>query len=144
MYHKKRRKKKVKSNIAKYHEILLEHAEDPESYIKSFQNLEDFNNMSFTQPKLSRKGTQFKFHGGEVKEVGKISHMLTVGGEPIREEGGDQKQTANFKRSNRFNMMIEGLSRKGIEIAEEDELEIEDLVQDYFLDFWTLNYFFLN
>ena len=110
----------------------MDHVDDPDDYMKSFKNLEDFNKMSFTKVRNTRKGTQFKFLQNEVKEVGKISHMLSVGGEPINTSLHDgthrKKQMASFKSNNKFNKMIEGLSMKGIKIDEADEDEFNEMV----------------
>ena len=88
--------------------------------------------MSFTKVRNTRKGTQFKFLQNEVKEVGKISHMLSVGGEPINtslHEGiHRKKQMPSVKVNNKFNKMIEGLSMKGIKIDEADEDEFNEMV----------------
>ena len=58
--------------------MLVEYSEDPNSYMKKFENIQKFNDLDLIQPakqKKSRKGTQFNIGENKIREVGKMSQM---------------------------------------------------------------------
>ena len=75
---RKKKAKQQKTNIVRYHEMLVEYSEDPNSYMKKFENIQKFNDLDLIQPnkqKKSRKGTQFNVGENKIREVGKMSQM---------------------------------------------------------------------
>jgi hypothetical protein len=70
-----RKNKALQSNIAKYHELLIENADKPEEYVKNFENITQINELAEFRGVGEKTNNEFQIGDNNIKEV---TNMRTV------------------------------------------------------------------
>ena len=95
----------LRSNIAKYHELLIENCEQPEEYAKNFENISQFNDLTEFKSLPEKKENEFKIGENNIKQVGQIRTVKRVSNLADVKKGPEMKSKRKTRVTKRGSFM---------------------------------------
>ena len=149
----------------RYHDLLIEHSENKEEYVKNFENIRKFNNMEMLKTIPEKKGNQFQFGPNKIEEVTNRlstrdikqfeSRRLTTlkDGSLVKKDTGPKKRTSQFlnltgiskpksklgRKESLFTNMVDTYVNKNLGDNSDSDDDFEDMVTVLILHMSTYN-----